>query len=317
VFKASANELFKVETLRLTKLDVRAIRTEAVFLLSNIRELCLTVCKERVLDDCAHTFNTFKSVQTCNGGNNNNNNTLQSLIISTEVYENEDDDPNAYLGFKEKEAAASSNSQCIPLKQMFDQFERHRLREFRVNMCEVLSYAGPLNYGTFSGAAAHGWSMLEELYLSKCRIGRVEANSFVALPRLKELDLNSSHIEFLDRQAFNGLTSLTLLILWKNRLSRIEPGTFDPLSSLQELNLRSNRLEQLEPNLFARQTRLVELNLECNSISWLDEDVFAGLAGLQYLELIGNPLAEEISEQSTVFTKHLRSIKHINLVEDF
>jgi hypothetical protein len=310
VFKASASDLFRIETLRLTKIDIQGFRVQAAFMFRNIRELCLTMCKERVLDDCAITFEKFKQIQQTDS------NSLHSLIISTEVYESEEENPDAYLGFREQEAASamSHSNEFIPFKYLFDLFEKFKLREFRVNMCEILSYGGSIDNRSLCGP---GWMNLEELYLSKCRIRRIEANAFSNLKRLKELDLNSNEIEFIDRQAFKGLGNLAQLVLWKNKLHRIEHGTFDSLISLKELNLRSNQIEELTTGLFDSLGSLVELNLEFNVIRRLDEDVFKGLTKLHYLELIGNPISESLSEHSAVFTTYLRNIKYVNLEEEF
>ena len=111
---------------------------------------------------------------------------------------------------------------------------------------------------------------------------------------LEEIFLGKNNLTRLETPTFVNQINLEYLYLNENRLAQISTFAFDSLSNLQILDLSENRIACLCESsslLFRNLTSLRDLNLVSNRITSISRWTFEGLSNLENLFLDKNPIS--------------------------
>ena len=159
--------------------------------------------------------------------------------------------------------------------QDLDSLERVNLNLNSIGSTEMEAFAdlkniktlllGSNNITTLTKDSMIGWSdTLEHLYLGYNRIEKLEAGTFVNVPKI-------------------------LLSLDNNHISKIEKGSFN-LPSLEGFYLKKNRLRVIDQDMFQGLGNLRRLLLNFNAITTIEEGSFRNMGRLCFLSILGNPI---------------------------
>lgn len=107
---------------------------------------------------------------------------------------------------------------------------------------------------------------LQKIFLSRCKITKIDEDSFKGLSNLVELDLS------------------------QNMLLHVPSAIFSDFPSLMRLTLSENPIKTLKSNGFQHLTYLTTLELSNCDISLIEDEAFIGLGHLEWLKLDGNKL---------------------------
>ncbi|XP_077564010.1 trophoblast glycoprotein-like [Haemaphysalis longicornis] len=132
-------------------------------------------------------------------------------------------------------------------------------------------------------------AVVESLSLRRNGISRLERESFLRAPALRQLDLSSNDIQSVARQWWcpdnASVPVLKSLSLAHNRLKVIADGVFEGLESLTHLDLGYNNIRTLSKGSFWHLGRLKELVLDHNPLVRVNGDHFAPLGELRSIQL--------------------------------
>lgn len=103
---------------------------------------------------------------------------------------------------------------------------------------------------------------MEKLKL-RGEVDKVEFDAFAGFSQLEELDLSQCRIKDISMDALIGCKNLRIINLSKNNISYIPPGLFDDQQSLEEIYLNDNQLRTL-PKTFFQQRNLLLARLNDN-----------------------------------------------------
>lgn len=131
---------------------------------------------------------------------------------------------------------------------------------------------------------------LQVLHLQSNRLYQLPADLFADLAELMVLDLSGNQLSshYIDSAVFVGLKRLVVLNLANNALTRIESHTFSALNFLQVLDMRNNSIGFIDDRAFHSLTNLHTLNLSGNRLHIIGQDLFNGLFVLSHLVLNNN-----------------------------
>ncbi|XP_063971814.1 toll-like receptor 6 [Diachasmimorpha longicaudata] len=170
-------------------------------------------------------------------------------------------------------------------------------------------------------------SDLIDLNLSGNGLARVNASSFVGMPRLEHLDLSGNNLEILQTSTFRdnvqlktlnlsyndmrnfprGLsTSVINLDLSANLIEEVPKDSLMNMWRLSHLDLSKNRLESFDTQVTSKTSTF--LNLEGNRLTKLSNHSFNNLPKLNTLDLSGNRLTEGFSSETFVNNQEMKKI---------
>ena len=107
---------------------------------------------------------------------------------------------------------------------------------------------------------------LQRVYLSRCRIGRLDDLTFHGLTNLVELDLSENMLTSMPVAALAELPALMRLSLARNPLKRIPAASFRSMRYLTTLELSNCDLEAIEEGAFDGLKNLEWLKLDGNAL---------------------------------------------------
>ena len=116
-------------------------------------------------------------------------------------------------------------------------------------------------------------------------VRRLEAETFIQAPNLKEIIFNSNLLEFVHEDAFKKLTKLQQLGLDGNFIESLSINIFDDLESLKIVYLAENRIEDLPGGLFRNNLKLEQIILQKNKIKTISSNLFTNLKSLTNVDL--------------------------------
>ncbi|KAJ7376601.1 hypothetical protein OS493_033762 [Desmophyllum pertusum] len=119
-----------------------------------------------------------------------------------------------------------------------------------------------------------GLENLEELYLQRNRINKIEPWSFSATKKLQQLYLYSNLLTFIPDNIFEDLRTLRVLHLGINTITYLADDAFRDLGNLNVLYLDSNRLTLLNSKTFDGLSNLKDLHIYFNKISYVGKGAF-------------------------------------------
>jgi Leucine-rich repeat (LRR) protein len=130
---------------------------------------------------------------------------------------------------------------------------------------------------------------LQKLFLSDCKISKIDDEAFAQLTNLVELDLSHNHIQQIPTKPLEALRELRKLSLAFNQIHIIDSGVFSPLSRLSALDLTHSQVTHLKPNAFSGLNELRELKLGENRLTQLPMNVLVDLHKNINIDLYANP----------------------------
>uniref|UniRef100_T1J345 Ig-like domain-containing protein n=1 Tax=Strigamia maritima TaxID=126957 RepID=T1J345_STRMM len=136
---------------------------------------------------------------------------------------------------------------------------------------------------------APGLLNLQRIYLTGCKIGRIDDLAFSRLSNLVELDLGNNLLTAVPSDTFRDLTGLRRLVLSDNPITRLESNAFVHLPVLTILEMSRSRVDTVKPRAFDGVAHLTSLKLEDNRLTQMPVRALAQLRALHAVELHGNP----------------------------
>ncbi len=132
---------------------------------------------------------------------------------------------------------------------------------------------------------------LTHLMLYGLEVKRIGSASFSLFSNLTSLYLSCMELAEIDVDAFQNCQNLEVLNLRNNKLELIPSGTFDPLAKLRALYVKNNLLRDIEPGTFLKLANLTKFELCGNPLREdLHEDTSSGLMNLAELWIGKTPL---------------------------
>lgn len=108
---------------------------------------------------------------------------------------------------------------------------------------------------------------LQKIYLTRCRLQKIDNHAFKGLANLVELDLSNNYLTVIPSSNFAFFTSLMKLSLNNNPITSIKTHCFQHLSYLNTLELSDCKVEIIEKEAFAGLNHLEWLRLNGNRLS--------------------------------------------------
>ncbi|GAB6031128.1 LRRCT [Chamberlinius hualienensis] len=130
---------------------------------------------------------------------------------------------------------------------------------------------------------------LQKLYVSECKIRKIDDGAFKHLANLVELDLGDNLLISVPTETFEDYPELRRLNLNKNSIRRIETMAFIKLPNLSDLELSNCHIEYLGPKAFVGLESLQDLRLNGNRLTTLPIDVGFPIKSLRNLQVYDNP----------------------------
>lgn len=112
----------------------------------------------------------------------------------------------------------------------------------------------------------------------------------IGLVNLQKIFLARCKIVKIDDDSFKGLSNLVELDLSENLLINVPTPIFSDFPSLMRLTLSENPIKTLKSHGFQHLTFLTTLELSNCDISLIEDEAFIGLSHLEWLKLDGNKL---------------------------
>ncbi|EFN88591.1 Protein toll, partial [Harpegnathos saltator] len=157
-----------------------------------------------------------------------------------------------------------------------------RILDLSRNELQRLSEDGPLV----------GLRQLQELYLQRNAIVRIEANALNGLTVLRTFNASYNGLDTLPEGLFVSTRDLREIHLAYNGLRDLPRDVFTNLEQLLVLNLANNRLgsDHVDDATFLGLIRLIVLDLSYNQLTHIDARMFKDLYFLQILDLRNNSI---------------------------
>ncbi|XP_014489540.1 PREDICTED: slit homolog 3 protein [Dinoponera quadriceps] len=157
-----------------------------------------------------------------------------------------------------------------------------RILDLSRNELQRLAEDGPLS----------GLRQLQELYLQRNAIVRIERNALNGLTVLRTFNASRNGLDALPEGLFGSTRDLREIHLAHNGLRELPRDLFTNLEQLLVLNLASNRLgsDHVDEATFLGLIRLIVLDLSYNQLTHIDARMFKDLYFLQILDLRNNSI---------------------------
>jgi len=171
---------------------------------------------------------------------------------------------------------------------------------------KILNISDLVNLEFISNISFNSLYKIEDLFIQRNNLTRLETNIFKEMKSLTYLYLDGNKISKLDKDWFIELNNLTNLTISSNQLKSIQNETFIYLITLINLTLHDNQIEFIDLNGFKGLLNLTYLNLNANKIKDLqvnNHSIFSNLPNLVELHLQSNLIISIKSGDLNILTK--------------